>query len=120
MIMKIHTNAHFSVAGYLIDEADEPLAIPDGSYKSQIKNKRNDAFPVFEFRTGGVSNGGTITRGRATIEGVERDVLFFDAQQSAIANLRPGAYHADLTRTDDPLWVIYFRVTVVRGITNIT
>lgn len=117
----IHTNAPVNQPFYALDRDLDPLPIDhSGVYKLSLKKSREDAAPVLTFITGGANGQGTIEvlNGDIDEDGVARDYFLFTLTDVAlVAALTPGAYFADLLRTDDPNWEYGMQVDVETGIT---
>lgn len=114
----VHTNAPVSETLYIVDSDGAAVAIADGDYKTQWRRRGYYAAAAIEFVTGGGTGLGTITKGTSTIEGVAYDVLLLAAAQSLVATLAPGAYEADVLRTDTAEWIMDYSVEVVQGVTS--
>lgn len=116
----IQTNAPVSHVAYWMDRDGAPYPIAAGNYKSQVKKLRTDAVATLEFRSGGGTGLGTITRATTTVDGVAFDTLVYSCSQLLVDGLDAGVYYCDILRLDTPGWIADLACEVVHGITDPT
>jgi hypothetical protein len=117
LLFTIHTNASLNQPVYILDRDGTAVALDNGGlYRCALKRRKTDANPVFVFESGSGGDG-TLEALNGLIDGAVRDYFLFSAEQTAIIDLTPGVYVADIIRLDSPEdWEAGFYVDVDEGV----